>query len=92
VLPEVKESRRQAIEELQTEIAGEINRKLVGQEVEVLVEEKQRGKWKGRTRTNKLVFFPDDNDWRGKLAPVQISRAGPWSMQGRLNAPTPPEG
>jgi len=55
-----------------------------GQEVEVLVEEKHKGRWKGRTRTNKLVFFEDDTrDWRGRLAPVEITWAGPWSMQGQ---------
>jgi tRNA-2-methylthio-N6-dimethylallyladenosine synthase len=79
-----KERRRTAIEELQEEIAGEINRQLLGQTVEVLVEEKHRGKWKGRTRTHKLVFFEDDEDWCGKLAQVRITWAGPWSMQGEL--------
>lgn len=79
-----KERRRKMIEELQEDIAGEINQQLVGKTVEVLVEEKQKGKWKGRTRTHKLVFFENDGDWRGKLAPVKITWAGPWSMQGEL--------
>ncbi len=87
---EEKERRRRALEELQANIAEEINQALLGETLEILVEERRKGKWKGRTRTNKLVFFPDDNDWRGKLAPVQITWAGPWSMQGSLNAPTPP--
>jgi tRNA-2-methylthio-N6-dimethylallyladenosine synthase len=81
---EEKEHRRKVIEELQEEIAGEINQKLLGETVEVLVEEKHKGKWKGRTRTHKLVFFKDDGDWRGKLAQVKITWAGPWSMQGEL--------
>ncbi len=89
VSPEEKERRRRALEELQANIAKEINQALLGETLEILVEERRKGKWKGRTRTNKLVFFPDDNDWRGKLAPVQITWAGPWSMQGSLNAPTP---
>ncbi len=86
---EEKGRRRRALEELQAKIAEGINQALLGEIVEVLVEERRKGKWKGRTRTNKLVFFPDDNDWRGKLAPVQITWAGPWSMQGNLNVPTP---
>ncbi|MFQ6000933.1 MAG: MiaB/RimO family radical SAM methylthiotransferase, partial [Anaerolineae bacterium] len=90
VPPEEKERRRRALEELQAHIAEEINQALLGETLEILVEERRKGKWKGRTRTNKLVFFQDDNDWRGKLAPVQITWAGPWSMQGNLNAPTPP--
>jgi tRNA-2-methylthio-N6-dimethylallyladenosine synthase len=81
---EEKERRRKMIEDLQEDIAGEINQQLLGQTVEVLVEEEHRGKWKGRTRTHKLVFFEDDGDWRGRLAQVRITWAGPWSMQGEL--------
>jgi tRNA-2-methylthio-N6-dimethylallyladenosine synthase len=77
-----KERRRETVEELQRQIAGEINASLLGQRVKVLVEERHKGKWRGRTRTNKLVFFEDEGDWRGKLAQVQITWAGPWSMQG----------
>jgi len=88
--PVEKERRRRALEELQAKIAEEINQALLGETLEILVEEWRKGKWKGRTRSNKLVFFPDDSDWRGKLAPVQITWAGPWSMQASLNASTPP--
>jgi tRNA-2-methylthio-N6-dimethylallyladenosine synthase len=79
-----KERRRQAVDDLQERIVGEINARFLGQAVEVLVEDLQRGKWRGRTRTNKLVFFADDADWRGKLALVEITWAGPWSMLGRV--------
>ena len=82
---EEKERRCRVIEKLQEDIAGEINQRLLGETVEVLVEEKHKGKWKGRTRTNKLVFFEDDGDWRGKLAQVKVAWAGPWSMQGVQN-------
>ena len=77
-----KERRRKAVEELQRQIAGEINALLLGQTIEVLVGERHKGKWRGRTRTNKLVFFEDEGDWRGKLVQVQITWTGPWSMQG----------
>jgi tRNA-2-methylthio-N6-dimethylallyladenosine synthase len=82
VPPQEKERRRQAVDELQGQIAGEINARLLGQTVKVLVEEQHKGKWRGRTRTNKLVFFEDETDWRGKLAQVRITWTGPWSMQG----------
>ncbi|MER3514126.1 MAG: tRNA (N6-isopentenyl adenosine(37)-C2)-methylthiotransferase MiaB, partial [Chloroflexota bacterium] len=62
--------------------AAEINSRYLGQTVEVLVEGEHKGKWRGRTRTNKLVFFEDGRDWRGKLAQVTITWTGPWSMQG----------
>jgi tRNA-2-methylthio-N6-dimethylallyladenosine synthase len=89
VSPEEKDRRRRLIEELQQEIATEINHRLLESTTEVLVEEKHKGKWKGRTRTNKLVFFEDEGDWRGKLAQVRITWAGPWSMQGKLKVPHP---
>ncbi|NIN63364.1 MAG: tRNA (N6-isopentenyl adenosine(37)-C2)-methylthiotransferase MiaB [Anaerolineae bacterium] len=84
-----KDRRRRLIEELQRNIATEINHELLGSTTEVLVEEKHKGKWKGRTRTNKLVFFEDSGDWKGKLAQVKITWAGPWSMQGKLKLPHP---
>jgi tRNA-2-methylthio-N6-dimethylallyladenosine synthase len=85
VPPEAKERRRKAIEDLQERIVGEINARLLNQTVEVLVEEQHKGKWRGRTRTNKLVFFEDARDWHGKLANVTITWTGPWSMQGIIN-------
>ncbi len=82
---EEKERRRQAIDDLQAEIVGKINSKFLGQTVEVLVEEKHKERWKGRTRNNKLVFFEDSNpDWIGRMAQVKIDWTGPWSMIGTL--------
>lgn len=86
VPPEEKERRRQVIEDLQEQVVGDINRRFLDQEVEVLVEGQHKGKWRGRTRTNKLVFFQDrrerPEDWLGRLAMVHITWTGPWSMQG----------
>jgi tRNA-2-methylthio-N6-dimethylallyladenosine synthase len=85
VPPEEKERRRKAIDELQAEILAKINTKYLGQTVEVLVEEKNKQRWKGRTRNNKLVFFEDDSrEWKGKLADVTIEWTGPWSMIGTV--------
>ncbi len=84
VAPEEKERRRRAVEALQEEIVGEINARLLGQEVDVLVEEMHKGKWKGRTASNKLVFFASDEDWLGRLATVRITKTGPWSLQGTV--------
>jgi len=88
VPPKEKERRRRAVDDLQERIVGEINAGLLGQVVEVLVEERHRGKWRGRTRTNKLVFFDvDEVDWTGALVEVRITQAGPWSMQAEVAAP-----
>jgi len=86
VPPEEKERRRKAIEDLQERIVGEINARLLNQTVEALVEGEHKNKWRSRTRTNKLVFFEDARDWRGKLANVTITWTGPWSMQGVVSA------
>ena len=83
---DVKVDRRQRIDALQERILTEINAGLVGSEFEVLVEARKREKWQGRTRSNKLVFFPirdDDGDRTGELANVRIERAGAWSLQGQ---------
>lgn len=86
VPPEEKKRRLDAVNALQEEIVADINGQLLGRNLEVLVEEKQRGRWRGRTRTNKLVFFEDetDRDWRGKLVNVDITWTGPWSLRGTL--------
>jgi tRNA-2-methylthio-N6-dimethylallyladenosine synthase len=86
VPPEDKERRRSAVDRLQEQIVGEINAQLLGQTVEVLVEGRHKGKWRGRTRTNKLIFFDvDDQDRTGQLVLVRITRTGPWSMQGEAD-------
>lgn len=84
VPPDEKERRRRALESLQEHVVSGINAELLGQTVKVLVEEKHRRRWKGRTRTNKLVFFEDGADWRGRLARVKITWAGPWSLIGKV--------
>lgn len=84
VPPEEKKRRLLLLDELQARIQREINARYVGRTVQVLVEDEHRGKWRGRTPQNKLVFFEDGGDWRGKLADVEIVWAGPYSMQGRL--------
>lgn len=79
---EEKERRFRALEDQHRRITTEINRGYHGQSVEVLVEEKHNDLWKGRSRTNKIVFFADDQDRRGQLIDVKIDRASAWSMSG----------
>jgi tRNA-2-methylthio-N6-dimethylallyladenosine synthase len=82
-----KMMRLHAVEKLQERIGRELNLRHVGEETELLVEGSERGKWMGRTRGNKIVFFPADdlkNDRTGQLVTVRIEEAGPWSMQGQL--------
>jgi tRNA-2-methylthio-N6-dimethylallyladenosine synthase len=79
-----KQARRLELEQLQERIATQRNAHLLGSQVEVLVEGEHRGKWRGRTSGNKLVFFADPRDWTGKLVRVCVARTGPWSLQGDL--------
>jgi tRNA-2-methylthio-N6-dimethylallyladenosine synthase len=50
----------------------------------VLFEEKVRGRWRGRTPTNKLVFAEAEEDLRGQARKATITWTGPWSMQAVL--------
>ncbi len=81
---EEKWRRFRLLEALQEGIAAEINARYLGETVEVLFEEKVRGRWRGRTPTNKLVFVQTDQDLRGQIQRVQITWTGPWSMQASL--------
>jgi tRNA-2-methylthio-N6-dimethylallyladenosine synthase len=92
-VPEDEKMRRfRVLEDLQEKIVGEINAKYLSEKVEVLFEEKVKGRWRGRTPTNKLVFVETDDDpstgsgqgLRGKVLPVTVTWTGPWSMQARL--------
>jgi tRNA-2-methylthio-N6-dimethylallyladenosine synthase len=89
-VPEEEKMRRfRMLEDLQEQVVGEVNQKYLGQQVEVLFEEKVKGRWRGRTPTNKLVFVESDQDLRGKLLPVTVTWAGPWSMQGTIHQQQP---
>jgi tRNA-2-methylthio-N6-dimethylallyladenosine synthase len=84
-VPEEEKMRRfRLLEDLQEKIANEINAHYVGETVEVLFEEPVRGRWRGRTPTNKLVFVETDDDLRGQVASVRVTRSGPWSMQATI--------
>jgi len=81
-----KKARLNTIEQLQEKIDTEINAQLLDQTVEVLVEERVKDKWQGRTRTGKLAFFIDDNDYLGKLVNIRIEKTSPWSLQGKITS------
>ncbi|MAT41577.1 MAG: tRNA (N6-isopentenyl adenosine(37)-C2)-methylthiotransferase MiaB [Anaerolineaceae bacterium] len=82
---EEKWERFRLLEELQEGIVTQIHATYPNQTVPVLFEEKGRkGRWRGRTETNKLVFVESDQDLRGKLKPVKITWTGPWSMLAEL--------
>jgi len=89
VTEEDKERRYRELEAQQARITAEINARYEGQVVQILIDDQHKGKWRGRTPNNKLVFIDDGMagdgpDLRGQLVDVKIGWAGPWSMQGTL--------
>ena len=85
---EEKMRRFRILEDLQEQVVAEINKKYLGQIVDVLFEEKVKNRWKGRTPTNKLVFVESEEDLKGKILPVTVTWTGPWSMQANLQKQT----
>lgn len=95
---EVKRERLHAVETLQERIAADYSAAFVGRDMEILVERREKGRWYGRSRTNKPVFFdaPQEPeyaglDWTGKLVDITIDKATAWSWQGHVagTAPVP---
>ena len=81
---EEKMRRLKQLDQLQESILQEINAELVGQNTGVLVDARHKGKWQGRTRNDKLVFFEDEGQHLGDVVTVNITRASAWSLQGEL--------
>ncbi|MEO8432769.1 MAG: tRNA (N6-isopentenyl adenosine(37)-C2)-methylthiotransferase MiaB [Acidobacteriota bacterium] len=80
---------------LQEEIQSEINRDLVGQEFEVLIENlDRRGQSRGRTACNRVVHIEGDPApfTSGQYARVRIVRGLPNSLVARGVAPLPEPG
>ncbi len=90
-----KKRRLHAVEEVQAQIALELNQSYIGKIQDVMVEEMNvshgRRQWKGRNRANKWVFFPEpDADQAtghriiqpGDFVNVRSEQATAWSLQG----------
>lgn len=80
---EVKKARLQEIEAVHSESAARINRRILGETVEILVESEKEGRSTGRTRQAQLAHF-DGSGKLGALVEVTIDHVTPWSLQGRL--------
>ncbi|NOK62872.1 MAG: tRNA (N6-isopentenyl adenosine(37)-C2)-methylthiotransferase MiaB [Chloroflexi bacterium AL-W] len=81
---ETKHARRIELERIQEHIVTESSAQWLDKTVEVLVEGESRGRWRGRSPWNKLVFFDDRDDWTGRLALVHVTSTSPWSLQGHV--------
>ena len=79
---EVKQARYQQLERLQKEIQTRKNHAYWGQTIEVLVEDKHKGRWRGRSPQGRLVFFDDPRELVGQVVKVKITHTGPYSLSG----------
>jgi tRNA-2-methylthio-N6-dimethylallyladenosine synthase len=82
---EEKRRRLHEVELLQKSIAGDINARYAGRTVDVLVEGTAKGRWYGRTRTNKLVHFASEQPLAGRTVEVEITSTEPWFLEGQLS-------
>lgn len=84
-VPEDEKMRRfRLLEELQAQISEDIHRNHQDHVVEVLIDSRHKKQWRGRTRTNKLVFIDSPENLRGKTVNAKIIHAGAWSMRAEL--------
>ncbi len=87
VKQQVKKERIYRLIEEQNAISLEINRGLLGQKMEVLVEGESKnagGELTGRTRTHKVVNFQGSRDLIGQFVEVTVKEAQTWSLTGQL--------
>src|SRR6185312_14197619 len=81
----VKEERNERLLRLVNEIAARNYEKLVGTQVQILVEgpsKKNPARMMGRTRCNKIVVFDGSDRHRGQVMDVKITRAGTFTLYG----------
>lgn len=82
---EVKKERLSHLMELQNQTSRRLNQALVGTTAEVLVEgtsARDLRRLTGRTRTNRIVVFPDAGEKPGDLVNVEIKEAFTWHLVG----------
>jgi tRNA-2-methylthio-N6-dimethylallyladenosine synthase len=92
VSPEEKDRRLQAVLELQAGIEERQLRRMEGTRQEVLVEGRGKsgaGLLVGRTRGNRQVVFPGDDDLIGTLATLRITPGGRHALRGERVAECP---
>jgi tRNA-2-methylthio-N6-dimethylallyladenosine synthase len=86
VIEEEKTRRIVALQAMQREIQLALNARLVGREVDVLVDAASRRRdteLSGRTGGNVVVNVPGPSAWIGRTIGVRVERAGPHSVWGR---------
>ncbi|GAI11297.1 unnamed protein product, partial [marine sediment metagenome] len=85
-VPQKEKGRREKIlTEILKQTALENNKKYIGKEAKVLVDNrKSPGVWLGKTRAHKNVRFESNGELLGGFAKVKIISALPWGLEGKL--------
>lgn len=85
---EVKEDRLERLNDQNRINCLASNKKYIGREMEILVENFENHKGKniitGRTRNNKIVHVPCDKDLTGEFINVKITGAKTWYLNGKI--------
>ena len=81
---EEKKRRLQIILNIQEKICAERNQEFEDKEIEVLVEGEKAGRFYGRSRLDKLVYFDSKNSIIGQMIVVKIIESTPWSLVGKI--------
>lgn len=83
-----KQNRWLALTKILEKTALENNKKYVGKDVEVLINEYKKGSLLGKTRTYKTVKIQSENKGlMDKIIKVKITKALPWGLEGILSKP-----
>ena len=86
---ETKRARNMKLLELQKQISLEVNKKIIGKEVQVLVEGASKSdpnRLSGRTRQNHIVVFNGSQELVGKLVGVLIHEVTDLTLFGKLTS------
>lgn len=86
---DVKDRRLLELNQAVNEVAMQVSRAMVGSVQEVLVEgpsSKDPEIFQGRTKNNRVVFFPRGTSIEGQMADVRITDARPWTLRGEVLA------
>ena len=85
---EIKTERLKRLNDKNKECCLKSNKKYIGRELDVLIENFENHKGKnvitGRTRNNKIVHIPYDKDLTGEFVKVKITGAKTWYINGEL--------
>ena len=82
---EIREERNHRLLELVNEIAARKYDAFIGQQVQILVEgpsKKNKARYTGRTRCNRIVLFDGSARHQGQLMDVNIERTGSFTLYG----------